>query len=225
MSHNSPLSSTKSIATLGMLTALAYAVMAICKVIPPIGGFLSFDLKDTVMAIGGFLFGPAAAFAMAVLVPLIEFVTVSDTGWYGLLMNVIATSLFVCPAVYLYRRKHSTSAAVVGLGTGILCLTLGMILWNYIITPLYFKMPRAAVMDMMPMIVAFNLVKGLCNAALIMILYPPVSTTLRKAHLVAPSAYSATGGQKPKFNYVPTVISAVVLLTAVLLLLALLEII
>ena len=225
MSHNSPLSSTKSIATLGMLTALAYAVMAICKVIPPIGGFLSFDLKDTVMAIGGFLFGPAAAFAMAVLVPLIEFVTVSDTGWYGLLMNVIATSLFVCPAVYLYRRKHSTSAAVVGLGTGILCLTLGMILWNYIITPLYFKMPRAAVMDMMPMIVAFNLVKGLCNAALIMILYPPVSTALRKAHLVAPSAYSATGGKKPKFNYVPTVISAVVLLTAVLLLLALLEII
>ena len=225
MSHNSPLSSTKSIATLGMLTALAYAVMAICKVIPPIGGFLSFDLKDTVMAIGGFLFGPAAAFAMAVLVPLIEFVTVSDTGWYGLLMNVIATSLFVCPAVYLYRRKHSTSAAVVGLGTGILCLTLGMILWNYIITPLYFKMPRAAVMDMMPMIVAFNLVKGLCNAALIMILYPPVSTALRKAHLVAPSAYSAPGGQKPKFNYVPTVISAVVLLTAVLLLLALLEII
>ena len=72
MSSNNPsLSNTKTIATLGMLTALAYAVMAMCKVIPPIGGFLSFDLKDTVMAIGGFLFGPAAAIAMAVLVPQI----------------------------------------------------------------------------------------------------------------------------------------------------------
>ena len=223
--NNASLSNTKTIATLGMLTALAYAVMAMCKVIPPIGGFLSFDLKDTVMAIGGFLFGPAAAFAMAVLVPLIEFVTVSDTGWYGLLMNVIATSLFVCPAVYLYRRKHSTSAAVLGLGSGVLFLTVGMILWNYIITPLYFKMPREAVVDMMPMIIAFNLVKGFCNAALIMLLYPPVSSALRKAHLVAPSAYTATGGQKPKFNYAPTIVSALVLVTAVLFLLSLLEVI
>ena len=77
----------------------------------------------------------------------------------------------------------------------------------------------------MPMIIAFNLVKGFCNAALIMLLYPPVSTALRKAHLAAPSAYVATGGQKPKFNYVPTIVSAVVLVTAVLFLLSLLEII
>lgn len=225
MSRNASLSDTKSIATLGMLTALAYAVMALCKVIPPVGGFLSFDLKDTVMAIGGFLFGPAAAFAMAILVPLVEFITVSDTGWYGLIMNIIATSLFVIPAVYLYRRKHSTKAAVIGLVVGVLCLSGGMILWNYIITPLYFKMPRTAVMDMMPMIIAFNLVKGFCNAALIMLLYPPVSTALRKAHLIPPSTYQATGGQKPKFNYAPMIVSAVVLVTSVFFLLSLLKII
>lgn len=225
MSNSSSLSNTKTVASLGMLTALAYAVMALCKVIPPIGGFLSFDLKDTVMAIGGFLFGPLAALCMAVVVPFIEFITVSDTGWYGLLMNIIATSLFVCPAVYLYRRKHKTSAAVLGLAVGVVCLTLGMILWNYIITPLYFGMPRAAVMDMMPMIIAFNLVKGLCNAALIMLLYPPVSTALRKARLAPPSAYAATGGVKPKFNYAPTIVSALVLVTAILLVLVLLDVI
>lgn len=220
----SSLANIKTLATLGMLTALAYAVMAACKVIPAVGGFLSFDLKDTVMAIGGFLFGPAAALAMAIVVPLIEFVTVSDTGWYGLLMNIIATTLFVLPAVLIYRRRHKTSAAVLGLVVGVVCLTLGMILWNYIITPLYFHKERQAVVDMMPMIIAFNLVKGVCNAALIMVAYPPVSAALRKTGLVAPSRHLPTG-EKRKFNFVPMVVSALVLLTGVLFLLALLGVI
>ncbi len=213
---------TKTMVTLAMLSALAYAVMAVCKVIPPVLGILSFDLKDTVMATGGFLFGPVAALAMAVVVPFIEFLTVSDTGWYGLIMNIIATCLFVLPAVMIYRKKHNTKFAVIGLVAGAACLTLGMILWNYIITPLYFGMPRAAVMEMMPAIIAFNVVKSVCNAALIMLTYPPISTALRRVGLVAPSKYSATGGEKPKFNYVPTLISAFVLFSAVLGLLALL---
>ncbi len=219
------LSDLRTIATLGMLTALAYAVMAVCKIIPPIGGFLSFDLKDTVMAIGGFLFGPIAALCIAILVPFIEFFTVSDTGWYGLVMNIISTVLFVCPCVYLYRRKHKTSSAVTGLVVGTLCLTAGMILWNFIITPRYFGMPRSAVTDLMPMIITFNLIKGTCNSALIMLLYPPISTALRKARLVAPSRYMATGGQKPAFNYTPMAISAVVLISSILGVLALLGII
>ena len=220
----SSLANIKTLVTLGMLTALAYAVMAVCKVIPAVGGFLSFDLKDTVMAIGGFLFGPAAALAMAIVVPFIEFVTVSDTGWYGLIMNIIATTLFVLPAVLIYRRRHKTSAAILGLVVGVVCLTLGMILWNYIITPFYFQMKRALVLDMMPMIIAFNLVKGVCNAALIMVTYPPVSAALRKTGLVAPSR-NLPAGEKRKFNFVPTVVSALVLLTGVLFLLALLGVI
>jgi len=230
--NNKPASSaqhthldTRAIAALGMLTALAYAAMAMCKIIPPVLGILSFDLKDTVMAIGGFLFGPVAALFMALIVPLIELITVSDTGPYGLIMNVFATCLFVLPAVIIYRRSHDTKHAVIGLVTGIICLTAGMAAWNYIITPMYFDMPRAAVVDMLPTITAFNIVKGVCNSALIMILYPPVSTALRRAHLVAPSRYQATHGQKPKFNYVPMVVSAVVLLTGVFFLLSLLKVI
>lgn len=222
--HKRPLFSTKTLAALAMLTALAYAAMAVCKVIPPVLGFLSFDLKDTVMAVGGFLFGPAAALCMAVLVPLIEFITISGTGPYGLIMNIVATVLFVCPAVLLYRGRHKTSAAVAGLVLGTACLTAGMALWNYIITPLYFNMERSAVVEMMPVITAFNLVKGACNAALIMLVYPPVAAALRKVGLAPPSTACAPG-EKPKFNYIPMVVSAFVLVTAVLLLLVLAKVI
>lgn len=220
--ENNSAFDVKTLVTLGMLTALAYAVMAVCKVIPPVLGFLSFDLKDTVMAIGGFLFGVPAALCMAVLVPLIEFITVSDTGPYGLIMNIFATGLFVIPAVYIYRRKHTTSGAVAGMAVGTVCLTVGMFFWNYIITPLYYQMERDVIMAMMPTIVAFNVVKGVLNAALIMILYPPVSTALRRVGLAAPSKTLAEG-EKRKFNYAPLAVSVVVLITAIFFVWALLQ--
>ncbi len=214
MNKTSKTFDVKTLVTLGMLTALAYAVMAVCKVIPSVGGFLDIDLKDTVMAIGGFLFGPLAALCMAIVVPFIEFITISGTGWYGLIMNIIATALFVIPAVYIYRRKHKTSAAVAGLVVGTVCLTVGMVVWNIIITPFYLKMELELVMDMMPMIIAFNIVKGVLNSSAIMILYPPVSTALRRVGLVAPSK-SHGAGEKPRFNYAPLVASVFVLITAV----------
>ena len=220
-----PAFNTKTLVSLAMLTALAFAAMVVCKVIPPIGGFLSLDAKDTVIAIGGCIFGVVPAFLMSVVVSLLEFLTVSDTGPFGLLMNIIATSAFVCPFVYIYRRKHNTSAAVLGLIAGVVTLTALMLLWNYIVTPIYYNMERELVVAMLPtLILPFNLVKGVLNSALIMLLYPPVVGALRKVGLVPKSQTQSGQPAKQKFNFVPTVISAVVLVTGILLALAMMKI-
>ena len=42
------------------------------------------------MTVGAMLFGPVYGLAMSVIVGLIEFVTISSTGVYGLIMNVLA---------------------------------------------------------------------------------------------------------------------------------------
>ena len=212
----------KTLTTMAMLTALAYAVMSVCKLIPKVGGFLSLDAIDAVIGIGGFLFGPVAAVMMIVVEAFIEAITLSTTGWYGFVMNVLSTVLLICPAVIIYRRKGKTSGAVIGLCVGVVFRLLGMIVFNYVITPMYFKMPQAAVVDLMPMIAVFNLVKGTLNAALLMILYPPVSKTLRKIGLVAPSASQGEGGKK--FSYVPLAVSLVILAGAVLVVLKMLKV-
>ena len=210
---------TKTLAAMAMITALAYAVMAVCKIIPKVGGFLSLDAIDAVIGIGGFLFGPAAAVMMIVVEAFLEAITLSTTGWYGFVMNVLSTVLLICPAVYLYRRRGKTSGAAIGLTVGVICRLIGMILFNYLITPMYFGMPRAAVVDLMPMICVFNLVKGILNAALLMILYPPVAATLRRVGLVAPSARKQEGS----FNYIPMIIAVVVLVGAILAILQMLK--
>ena len=111
----------RTIACTGMLCAIAYVVMFLSKTIfapLAVAGFLTFDLKDVVIAIGGFIFGPLNALAISLVVSLIEMVTVSGTGPVGLLMNVLATISFVCPAAFLYKRRHQVSSAVFGLVLG-----------------------------------------------------------------------------------------------------------
>lgn len=214
---------TKTLVTMAMLTALAYAVMAVCKLLPKVGGFLSLDAIDAVIGVGGFLFGPAAAAMMIVVEAFIEAITLSTTGWYGFVMNVLSTVLLICPAVMIYRRRGKTGGAVLGLAVGVLFRLLGMIVFNYIITPMYFGMPRAAVADMMPMIAIFNLVKGTLNAALLMVIYPPVSAVLRRAGLVAPSV-AKEGEEAKKFSYLPLCLSLVVLVAAVVAVLKMLKV-
>ena len=178
----------KTITSLGMLTAIAYAVMLLSKALPQVSGFLQLDLKDTVICIGGFVFGPLAAAIISIVVAAVEMFTVSDTGIIGLIMNVLATCTFCCTAAFVYKKMHTKKGAVIGLALGVVFLTIVMMLWNYLITPLYMGVPREMVAGMMlSVFLPFNVVKGGLNMALILLLYKPVVTALRKAKLVPES--------------------------------------
>ena len=178
----------RTLSSLGMLTAVAYVVMYLSKLLPQVAGFLQLDLKDTVICIGGFLFGPVASALISLVVALVEMFSVSDTGPIGMVMNVLATCSFCCTAAFVYKKQHTKKGAVLGLLLGVAALTVVMLLWNYLITPLYMGVERDVVKDMLvPIILPFNLVKGGLNMALILVLYKPVVTALRQARLVPES--------------------------------------
>ena len=196
LSTNSKMS-TKTLTSLAMLAALAYIVMLLCKGFPKVVGILQFDLTDTVLCIGGFIFGPMAAAILAILVPLIEMFTASETGIIGMIMNVLSSASFCCTASYIYKRRHTKQGAVISLVAGVVAMTAVMLLWNYLITPIYQKVPREVVVGMLPTVfLPFNLVKGGLNMGAILLLYKPVVTAMRKAGLVPPS----TGASGKKFN-------------------------
>ena len=149
---------------------------------------MQMDLKDTVICIGGFIFGPVASAVISLVVALVEMFSVSDTGPIGMVMNVLATCSFCCTAAFVYKKMHTKKGAVLGLFLGVAALTVVMLLWNYLITPLYMGVERDVVKDMLvPIILPFNLVKGGLNMALILVLYKPVVTALRQARLVPES--------------------------------------
>ena len=193
-----PRSNVRTLASMAMLSAIAYVVMLLSKLLPQVYGFLQLDVKDTVICIGGFLFGPVAAAAVSIVVPLLEMFFASDTGPIGFIMNVLATASFCCTAAFVYKKMHTKKGAVIGLALGVAVLTAVMLLWNYLITPIYQGLPRATVAAMLPTVfLPFNVVKGGLNMALILVLYKPVVTALRKARLVPESQ---TGTQTRKLG-------------------------
>lgn len=102
----------RTLSSLGMLTAVAYVVMYLSKMLPQVAGFLQLDLKDTVICIGGFLFGPVASAVISLVVALVEMFSVSDTGPIGMVMNVLATCSFCCTAAFVYKKQHTKKGAV-----------------------------------------------------------------------------------------------------------------
>ncbi len=177
---------TRRLMVMALLCALAFVCVAVFRI--PVVQFLKYEPKDCLLAIGGMLYGPGAALLMSVVVSLLEYFTVSDTGWIGLVMNVLSSSLFVLPAAFLYRYRRKLSSAVAGLAAGAVLVTGGMLLWNWLIAPLYMHISRAEIEPLLlTVFLPFNLLKSSLNAVLTVLLYKSVVSALRAAHLVPPT--------------------------------------
>lgn len=177
-------SKTARLTTAAMLCAVAYIAMALIRI--PVVLFLKYEPKDVIIAIGGFLMGPFVSLTISTAVALVEMVTVSDTGPIGCVMNILSSCSFACTAALIYKRKRTMGSAAAGLAAGCLLMTAVMLLWNYLITPLYMGYPRQAVAELLlPAFLPFNLLKGGLNTALTLLLYKPVTAGLRRMRMAA----------------------------------------
>ena len=202
--------STKKLVTLAMLAAIAYIMVFLVRI--PVVLFLKYEPKDVIITIGGFLFGPLEAFLVSLVVSLVEMVSISDTGFIGAIMNLLSSCSFACVAAFVYKRKRSLAGAALGLATGSVVMVIVMLLWNWLITPLYMEVPRAVVEGMLlPAFLPFNALKAGLNSVLTMLLYKPLVTALRKVGLVEQREGSAKGSKLGFY-----LIAALLLITCVL---------
>lgn len=206
---------TKKITTLAALCAIAFVMTAVIRI--PVVLFLKYDPKDIIIVLGGLIWGPLTSCIVSVVVSLIEMITISDTGIWGCIMNILSTCSFACTAAVIYKHKKTLSGAVIGLIAGCLVQTAVMMLWNYLIVPIYMGTPRDAVAKLLlPAFLPFNLLKGGLNAAFTFLLYKPVTTALRKTGIV--SAAAEGNGKKPVGLWLA---AGVIVITCILLILSL----
>lgn len=204
---------TKQLILMGLFSAIAFVAVCVFRI--PVVQWLKYEPKDTIIVMAGFLFGPLATLAISVVVSVLEFATISDTGLWGLLMNVVSTCSFAFTAAFVYRRHRSRRGAYSGLFLGYLLMVATMILWNYAVTPIYMGVPRGDVAKMLiPVFLPFNAVKGALNVALTLIMYRPIMLALRRAHLI-PEREGGKAGSAI-WNNSTIIVSLVLLITSVL---------
>lgn len=183
----------KRLTAIGMFCALAYVCMYFIRI--PVQ-FLTLDVKDSLITLCALLFGPIAGASVALIVPLLEFITVSDTGVYGFLMNVLSSLTLSVTAGLIYRYRKSLSGAVFALISAVFAVTAVMMLANLLITPYYMHVTAEAVAAMIPtVLLPFNLLKATLNAALVLLLYKPLSNVLKKIGFLQ-SAGALAGGEQ-----------------------------
>ncbi len=156
---------------------------------------LTFDAKDAIITIAAYIYGPVSAIMMSIVTSVIEtFAFGGDTGWYGLLMNILSTVAFSVTASLIYRKRRDINGALIGLLIASGVTTAVMLLLNMFVAPLYFgiKLFDPYIMNMIPtLILPFNLAKSIMNSALTLYLYKPVSVALKSAKLVEGSPKGA----------------------------------
>lgn len=207
----------KKMTLLAMFAAVAYVFMFFGRLPISTVDFLKYDPKDIIIVICGFIMGPSAALLVSAIVSLIEMVTVSTTGFWGLVMNILSTCSFACTASFIYKKKRTLSGAITGLAVGGAVMIVMMLAWNYLVTPIYQGVPREDVAAMLiPVFLPFNALKGSINAAMTLIIYKPVSVALSKAGFLRISDNVKNG----KLNIEVLSASVLILLTSVLIILA-----
>lgn len=207
-------SKTKKITTTAMLCAIAYVMVVVGRI--PVVLFLKYDPKDIIITLGGLIWGPMTSLIVSVIVSLIEMVTISENGPIGLIMNIVSSCSFACTASVIYKKKRTLSGAVIGLVAGSLTMVVVMLLWNYLITPIYMGYPREAVAELLiPAFLPFNLLKAGLNAGFTFLLYKPITMALRKAGYISDSQNMQS--RKPIGLWL---LAGVIVLTCILLILS-----
>lgn len=170
-------SATRKLVILALLSALGFVSALVIRI--PVISFLKYEPKDIFITFAGFLYGPLAAGACAIVTSVLE-LPFGSTGLVGMLMNILSSAAFACTASLIYKKRRDIYGAAIGMVCAVAAMTVSMLLWNYLISPLYMGVTREQIVPMLTsMFLPFNLLKAGINAAITLVLYRPFLRVLQ----------------------------------------------
>ena len=174
--------SVKLIAKMGMMTAIACVLGLFRFPILPMLQFLTYDFADIPIIISAFAFGPVAGLLITVVVSFIQAFLLGGDQLYGFIMHILASGSFVIVASLIYKGHKTKKMAIVSLIAATLVMIVVMGAANYFVTPYYYggAAMKEAVVKLMPFILLFNLIKGVANSVITLLVYKRISPFLHK---------------------------------------------
>lgn len=191
------LMSTKTIAKIGLLSAIAYVLMFISIPLPIFPVFLKIDLSDIPAIFGGMSLGPVAGLIIVVIKNFLQAITASTTGGVGEFANIMIGGAYVFIICLFYEKWRNYKGVIAGALFGIISMTImGCIMNYYVMLPLYAKfMPMEEIIQagniinprvtdlysfVIWMIAPFNILKGFIMTIAILPLFKKMEKLLTK---------------------------------------------
>lgn len=191
----------RQMALIGMLSAIAVVLMLFQLPLPFAPSFYQIDFSEVPVLIGTFAMGPLAG-------AIIEFIKIllhlalngTVTAGVGETANFLIGLALILPAGLIYKRRPTRKSALLGMGLGVVMMTVvGCLLNAYVLLPTYakaFGMPLAALVKMgstlnkaitgLPTFVMlavgpFNLLKGVLVSVIVLLLYKKISPVFKRS--------------------------------------------
>lgn len=144
------LISARTIAKVGILSAIAYVLMFISVPLPIFPSFLKIDLSDIPAILGGMSLGPMAGLSIVIVKNFLQGITASATGGIGEFANIIIGGSYVITVCLFYRNWKNYKGVICGSLLGIVLMTItGCIMNYYVMLPLYSNfMPMDQIIQM-----------------------------------------------------------------------------
>ena len=162
--------STRVLVTIALLCAISVLLSFVEFPLLPGVAWLSYDASIMPAAVCGFAFGPAAGLACGIISVVAHGILFAD--FTGALMNLLVVIGFILPSALVYKKIHTLKGAIIGLVLGIVFAVIMAVLGNLVVTPAWLGAM------IVPILIPFNLLKGLLNAILTLIVYKAISNLI-----------------------------------------------
>lgn len=188
----------RKITGIGMLSAIAFALMFLDFSVPFMPSFIKMDLSELPALIGSFAYGPIAGIIICLIKNLIHLL-ISSTGGVGELSNFILGASFVLVAGLVYKFKKNRTGALIGSVAGALIMGIFSVFSNYfLVYPIYYNfMPEETILaayqlifsgvdNILECLIVFNMpftfVKGILSVVITFLIYKRLSPILKGTH-------------------------------------------
>ena len=169
--------STRTLVTIALLCAISVLLSFVEFPLLPGVTWLKYDASAMPAMVCGFAFGPAAGLVCGIVSCIAHGSLLAD--FTGALMNTMVILGIVWPSAMVYKRVRTLKGAIAGLALGVVGAVIMAIAGNLLLTPAWLGVPLDAVVAMIvPILIPFNLIKGLLNAVLTIAIYKAVSNLI-----------------------------------------------
>lgn len=189
----------KTIAQIGMLSAIATVLMLFEIPLPFAPSFYQLDFSEVPVLVGCFAMGPLAGAAVELIKILMNLIINGTiTGGVGEAANFIIGCSLCVPAGIIYRRMRSKKGAMFGMALGTVLMTvLGCLINAYVLLPLYSKLMELPIDALVGMgtkvnpaitslntlvifaVAPFNLLKGVLVSVIVLLIYKKISPVFK----------------------------------------------
>lgn len=190
-----PVSNTRKITSIGMLSAVAFVLMFFDFSVPLMPSFIKMDISDLPALVGAFTLGPIAGVVIELVKNILHLLKTS-TGGVGELSNFILGATFTAVAGLVYSNVKTRKGALIGSLVGALAMALISIPSNYfLVYPVYTAfMPMDAIIgayqainpgadSLIKCLVMFNtpftFIKGMVDVLITFLIYKKISPIIK----------------------------------------------